>query len=111
MTESVGGNVLSDAGETGVFFDDAFDRAGSEATEVARSIGLTLTTTVIKEKWGKSVFALVEVGGDPIGGSRGDKNRTIFAAFTADDKFATVEIDRIAIEFNKFGNAKSAGEK
>ncbi len=111
MTESVGGNMLSDAGETGVFFDDTLDRAGSEATEIARSIDFALATAVVKKKWGKGVFALVKVGGNPIGGSRGDKNRTIFAAFTADDKFATVEIDRIAIEFNKFGNAKSAGEK
>lgn len=111
MTESVGGNVLSDAGETGVFFNNSFDRAGSEATEVARSIDFALATAVVKKKWGKSVFSFIEVGGNPIGSSRGDKNRTIFAAFTADDKFATVEIDRIAIEFNKFGNAKSAGEK
>ena len=74
MTESVGGNVLSDAGETGVFFNNSFDRAGSEATEVARSIDFALATAVVKKKWGKSVFSFIEVGGNPIGGSRGDKN-------------------------------------
>lgn len=111
MTESVGGNVLSDAGETGVFFDDAFDRAGSEAAEIARSADFALATAVVKKKWGKSVFSLIEVGGNPIGGSRGDKNGAVFAAFTADDKFASVEIDGIAIEFNEFGNAKSTREK
>lgn len=111
MTESVRGNVFSDASSTGVFFDDTFDRTGGEAAEIARGINFALMAAIIEKKWGESVFSFVEVSRDPVSGGRGDKNRAILAAFTTDDKFAAVKIDRITIEFNEFGNTKPAGEK
>lgn len=38
MAHSMRGNVLSDAGELGVFFDDALNRARGDATIIARGI-------------------------------------------------------------------------
>lgn len=38
MAKSMGGDMLSNTGETGVFFDNALDGAGSNAAVVAGSI-------------------------------------------------------------------------
>lgn len=111
MTESVRGNVFGDASSTGVFFDDTFDGASGEAAEIARGINFALMAAVIKKEWGEGIFALVEVSRNPVSGGRGNKNRAILAAFTTDDKFAAVKIDRITIELNEFGNTKPTGEE
>ncbi len=47
VAQSVGGDVLGDAGEFGVFLDNAFDGTGSEATIVAGSIGRGLVFAVV----------------------------------------------------------------
>lgn len=38
MAESVWGNVFGDASKTGIFFDNALNRASGEAAKIARSI-------------------------------------------------------------------------
>ena len=52
MTESVWANVFGNAGEAGVFFDDTFNWARSEATIVAGSVGGILVATVVEEEGG-----------------------------------------------------------
>ena len=52
VAKGVGADVLGDAGEAGVFFDDAFDGAGGEPTVVAGSVDGILVTAVIKEEGG-----------------------------------------------------------
>lgn len=47
VAQGVGGDVLGDAGEFGVFLDDAFDGTSSETTIVAGSIGCGLVFAVI----------------------------------------------------------------
>lgn len=48
VAESVGGDVLGDAGGAGVFLDDALDAARGEAAEIARGV------------YGLEIFAVVE---------------------------------------------------
>ena len=38
MAEGVRSNVFSNTSKTGIFFDNAFNRASGEATKIARSI-------------------------------------------------------------------------
>lgn len=38
MAESVWGNVFSNTSKTGIFFDNAFNRASGEAAKIARSV-------------------------------------------------------------------------
>ena len=40
-----------------------------------------------------------------------DKDGAVFAAFAADDEFAAFEIDGVAIELDKFGDAEAGGEE
>ena len=43
-----------------------------------------------------------------IGGSGRDKDRAIFLSFTANHKFASLEVDVVTIEINELRNAQSA---
>lgn len=90
MAKSMRRDVLGNAGCVGVFLDDAFDRARSEAAEITRSIDGLEIFAIIKEKGDKRVGADGEVIADPVGGGFGDENRAVFAAFAADDKFAAL---------------------
>lgn len=110
VAEGVGGDMLGDAGCTSVFFDDAFDGAGGETAEITRSVNFALTATIVEEEWSESILAFVEIGGNPVGGGGRNENGAIFAAFAANDEFATVEIDGVAVEFDEFGDAETAGE-
>lgn len=92
--------MLGNAGKFGVFLDDAFDGTRSKAAIVARSIDRIKIAAVVKKKWGKGISTSVKVIANPVGGGFGDENRAIFAAFTANDKFATVKIDGIAIKLD-----------
>lgn len=47
MTEGVGGDMLRDAGEAGVFFDDTGDGARGDAAVVTGSVGVTGETAVV----------------------------------------------------------------
>lgn len=111
VAKGVRRDMLSNAGEAGIFFDDTFDGTGGEAAKVTGSVDLALAVTVIEKKWRESIFSFVEVGGNPVSGSGRDENRAIFAAFTTNDELAAIKIDGIAVQFNKFGNAETAGEK
>lgn len=111
MAQGMRGNVFGDAGHFGVFLDDAFDRARGETAVVAGSIDGLKIATIIEKKGSKGIGAGVEIILDPVGGSLGDENRTIFAAFATNDELAAVEIDGIAIEFDEFGDTEPAGEK
>lgn len=103
--------MLGDAGHFGVFLDDAFDRTGSEAAEVAGSVDLALIAAIVEKERNEGVGAGVEIILDMLGGGGRNKNWAIFATFTTDDKFAAVEVDRIAVEASEFGNAETTGEK
>ncbi len=111
VAESVGGDVFSDAGGAGVFFDDALDGAGSESSKISGSVDGVEVFRVVEEESREGIVADGEViiGGG--GGSLGDEDGAVFFAFTADDEFAAVEVDAVAIETAEFGDAKTAGEE
>lgn len=52
VAESMRGDMFGDAGRAGVFFDNTFNRAGSEPAKVARGINGALTATVVEKKRG-----------------------------------------------------------
>ncbi len=103
--------MLGNAGEAGVFLDDAFDRTSGETAEVARGIDGVEIFAVIKEKWSERIGASIEIFLDAVGGGFGNKDRTILAAFTTNHEFTAFEIDRITIKLDKFGDAQAAGIK
>ncbi len=57
------------------------------------------------------ISAKVEIITDFVGGRLGNKDRTVFAAFAANHEFATFEIDAVAVEVSKFGDAKARAEQ
>lgn len=67
--------------------------------------------TVVEKEGGEGIGASVEIILDAFGGGFGDENRAVFLAFAADDKLAAVEVDAIAVELDKFGDAEAAGEE
>lgn len=105
VAEGVGGDVFGDASEFGVFLDDALDGTGGEAAVVAASVDFLEVAAVVEEKRGEGIGAGVEVIADMLGGGGGDENGAVFLALTADDEFAAVEVDGIAVELDKFGNS------
>lgn len=107
----MGRDVFSDAGYAGVFLDDAFDGTRGEAAVIARGIDGLEIAAVIEEERGEGIGAAVEITLNPVGGGFRDEDGTIFAAFAADDKLTTVEIDRIAIELDELGDAETAREE
>ena len=86
----MGSNVFSNTGEAGIFFDDALDTARSKAAVVAVLARLAGIFGVIKEEGGEGIVASREIISDAAGGGFVDKNRAVFATFTADDEFATI---------------------
>ena len=111
MTESVGRDVLSDAGGTGVFLDDALNRTSGEAAEVARGVGVALTATVAQEERGEAVAAGVQISLDVVGGGLGNEDGTVLASLAADHKFAAFKVDGVTIEAGEFGDAEAAGKE
>lgn len=111
MAQGMRGNVFGDAGHFGVFLDDAFDRARGETAVVAGSIDRLKIATIIEKKGSEGIGASIEIILDPVGGSFGDENGAIFAAFATNDELAAVKIDGVAIEFDEFGDTEPAGEK
>lgn len=72
------GDVLSDAGEFGPFFDDAFDAAGREAAVIAVCARCAGVAGVVEEKGGEAVVAGGEIIAYPIGGGFVDEDGAIF---------------------------------
>lgn len=107
----MGGNVLGDASGFSAFFDNSLNTARSESAEISRGVGGWEIARIIEEKSRELVLAAIEIVGDFFGSSFGNKNWTVFLSFTSDNKFATVEIYRIAIEIDKFADAKSGAEQ
>ena len=66
---------------------------------------------VVEEEGGEGIGASVEVILDAFGGGFGDENGAVFLAFATDDKFATVEVDAVAVELDKFRDAETTGEE
>ena len=108
MPEGVWADVLSDAGHAGIFFDDAFDRARGEAAVIAGSVDGASVFTIVQEEGWKGIAAGAKVFGDAVGGGFGNEDWTVLAAFTTDDELAALEINRITVEIDKFGNAEAA---
>lgn len=52
---------------------------------------------VVEKQSGERIIADSEIVASSFGGRLADENRAIFFAFTADDKFAAVEIDGVAV--------------
>ena len=111
MTEGVGGDMFVDAGSTGVFFDNALDGAGGKTTKIARSVDGAEIFGIIKEKGRERIGANIKIILSSFGGGFRDKDRAVFLAFAADDKLATLEVDRVAIKADKFGNTETARKK
>lgn len=111
VAESVGGDMLGDAGFPCVFFDETLDGASGETAVIAGSVGSAIVAAVAKEERGECVGAGGEVFADAIGGGFGNENGAVFAAFTTDHEFATIEIDKIAVEADKFGNTETGGKE
>ena len=107
MAESVRTDVLSDAGESGVFLDDTFDGARSEAAVIARSVDGLLIFAVVEKKGGKGIFAGVEILANAVGGGFGDEDRAIFATFTTNHEFTTIEVNAVTVEIGELGNAEA----
>lgn len=108
MAESVGGDMLSDAGKADIFFEDALDGARSEAAEVAGGGGDLMIAGIIKKEGGEGVSAGGEIIADAGGGGGIDENGAILATFTTNDKLKAVEINRITIKRDEFGDTKTA---
>lgn len=87
------------------------DGAGGEAAEVAGSVDGVAVTGVVKKESGEGISSGGEIFADAVGGGFGDENRAVFLTLAPDDKFATVEIDRVAIEADKLGDTKSTREE
>ena len=104
-------DVLGDAGEAGVFFDDAFDTAGGDAAVVAGLVNGLGVPRIIEKKSGEGVGAGIEIISNAVGTGLADENGAVFTAFAADHELATFKIDRIAVESYEFGNAEAAGVK
>ncbi len=66
---------------------------------------------VVEEEGGEGIGASVEVILDAFGGGFGDENGAVFLTFAADDKFATVEVDAVAVEFDELRDAETAREE
>ena len=91
-------DVLSDTGEASVFFDNAFDTACGDTTEIARCIDIAGVFGIVKKKWGERIGAGVEIILNTVGGRATDENRAVFAAFATHHELATFQVDRAAIE-------------
>ena len=111
VAEGVGGDVFGDAGKASVFLDNAFNRASRDAPKIAGSINGLLVFAIVEEEGGERIGAGGKIFLDMIGGGLINKDGAIFAAFAANDKFTTPEVDGIAIEIDKFGNAEAAREE
>lgn len=93
MAEGVGGDVFSNAGEAGVFFDDAGDGTRSDAAVITGGVGIAGIATVVEEERRERISAGIEVVGNAVGGGLADENWAVLAAFAAYHKFATFEVD------------------
>lgn len=98
VAEGVGGDIFSNTGEAGVFFDDALDGARGETAKIAGVINGLEVFAVVKKKGGEGIGARVEIITDAVGGGFGDEDGAIFFAFTADDEFTTVEVNGVSVE-------------
>lgn len=66
---------------------------------------------VVEEERGEGISAGVEIIPNALGSGFGDENGAVFLAFAADDKFAAVEVNAVAVEFGEFGDAEAAREE
>lgn len=97
VTESVRRDMLSNTSGTGVFFYDTFYGAWGKTTKIARSIGWLKVARIVEKESGERIVTSAEIITDTISGVFGNKNRSVFATFSADDEFTAIEIDRITI--------------
>ena len=111
VAEGVGGDVLGDAGGFSVVVDDTLNGAGGESSEIARSVDFVEVTRVVEKEGGEGIVTDGKIVLGGVSGGFADENWAVFFAFTADDELATVEIDRIAIEVDEFGDAETTGEE
>jgi len=111
VAQSVWSDVFGDAGEFGVVVDDALDAAGSETAEVTGRIDGVEMARVVEKEGGEGIASDCEIVTSGLSGGFADKNRTVFFAFATDNELAAVEVDTIAVQTDKFGNAKAAREE
>lgn len=104
-------DVLGDAGEFGVVVDDALDTARGETAEVAGRIDGVEMARVVEKEGGEGIASDCEIVAGRVSRGFADKNRAVFFAFATDNELAAVEIDTIAVQTDKFGDAKAAREE
>ncbi len=103
--------MFGDAGGAGVFFYDALDGAGGESSKISRGVDGVEVFGVVEEEGGEGIVADGEVILGGAGGGFGDENRAVFFALAANDEFAAVEVNGVAIEIAEFGDAETAREE
>lgn len=59
-----------------------------------------MVLAVVKEERSEGIGASVEISLDAVGGGFRNEDGAIFLPFSADDKFATVEVDAVAVELD-----------
>ena len=98
MAEGVGGDVLGDAGIFGATLEDALDAARGEAAKIAGGTDGREVAGVVEEKGGELILPSVEIIRNASGGGFTDEDGAIFLAFATNNEFATLDIDRVAVE-------------
>ena len=111
VAEGVGGDVLCDAGEAGVFFDNALDGAGGETAVVAGIVNGLEIAGIVEKEGGEVVGTDGEVVLYRFGGGVADEDGAVFLALAADGEFAAVEVDGVAVKLDELGDAEAAREE
>ncbi len=96
MAEGVRADLFGDAGFESVF---AYGGLDGDSGEAAFFFVENAVFKAVDKEGLEVVVAGAEVGFDGGGGGFGKKDDTGFATFAADGKFATFEVDLVAIEF------------
>lgn len=111
MAEGVGCDMLGDASCASVLLDHTLDAARSETTVISGSINGLEVFAVIEKEGGKGIVTSRKIVSYGIGGGLGDENGTILVSFSPYDELTALEIDGVAIEPDKLGDAEATGEE
>lgn len=99
--------MLGNTGKFGVVRNDTLYRSWGEAEAFSVTIAGLGATIAYKQRF-SGVGARVKVGGYTFGSFGTDKDRSVFLAFTAHHELATVEVDVVPVQSNKFADTQAA---
>lgn len=100
VAQSVGGDMLGDAGCLSIFTDDSLDRAGSQAASFAEVDAITLDdiARIIEKERLESVCPGLQILLDRIGSRLADEDGAILTALAPDGEFSPIQVELIAID-------------